>query len=317
MLSKIGARPSYGTILMELIRSNENVFALSGDLAGSSGLGRMLHAMPNRLINTGIAEQSLISISAGLAKEGLIPFASSFAPFITGRCFDFIRMNMGYMELNIKLVGLGGGVSMGELGHSHYGWEDIALLRSIPNITIIAPSDCGMIKKCLYAVAKTKSPTYIRLTNAPNVPIIYGEDFNFEIGKAITLKFGSEVALVATGSMVYVALQVAEVLSQEGISCSVLDLHTIKPLDEVAILHAFQSHKLVATIEEHSVIGGLGSAVAEFRTRQSCQTPQIMIGLPDAYGHTGTYHHQLEKYGLDAGQIAQAIQTKLHAKGNK
>lgn len=312
MLSKIGTRAAYGMFLMELIAKNENVFALSADLGGSSGLGRMREVMPHRFINTGIAEQSLISVSAGLAKEGLIPFASSFAPFITGRCFDFIRMNLGYMNLNVKLVGLGCGVGMGELGHSHYGWEDIALLRSIPNMTIICPSDCGMIKKCLYAAALRQSPTYIRLTNTLNVPIVYEEDFDFEIGKAITLKSGDDVALIATGSMVHTSLKAAEILEQNSISCSVIDLHTIKPLDEEAVLNACKSHKLIATIEEHSIIGGLGGAIAEFKARIGCDTRQIIIGLPDSYGHTADYSYQLEKYGLCATQIAQTIQSHFN-----
>ncbi len=251
-------------------------------------------------------------------------------------------MNLGYMNLNVKLVGLGCGVGMGELGHSHYGWEDIALLRSIPNMTIICPSDCGMIKKSLYAVALRQSPTYIRLTNTLNVPIVYEEDFDFEIGKAIRLKSGDDVALIATGSMVHTSLKAAEILEQNGISCSVIDfdfeigkairlksgddvaliatgsmvhtslkaaeileqngiscsvidLHTIKPLDEEAVLNACKSHKLIATIEEHSIIGGLGGAIAEFKARIGCDTRQIIIGLPDSYGHTADYSYQLEK----------------------
>lgn len=312
MLSKIGTRAAYGTILMQLMSENGDVFALSADLGGSSGLGRMRESMPHRFINTGIAEQSLIAISAGLAKEGLIPFASSFAPFITGRCFDFIRMNLGYMNLNVKLVGLGCGVGMGELGHSHYGWEDIALLRTIPNMTIIAPSDCGMVKKCLYAAAKTLSPTYIRLTGTLNVPIVYEEDFSFEIGKAIGLRSGSDVALIATGSMVHSSLKAAEILEQGGVSCSVIDFHTIKPLDSQAVIEACQSHRLIATIEEHSIVGGLGGAIAECKAKYGCETRHIIIGLPDCYGHTGDYGYQLEKYGLGATHIAQTIQHHLN-----
>ena len=229
--ARLGPRATYGLVMNELVQKNENVYVLSADLGGSSGLQRLIKAYPERYYNVGIAEQNLIGVAAGMAKEGLIPFASSFAPFITMRCCDQIKMNMGYMQLNIKTVGLGSGISMSDLGNSHYGIEDIAIMRAIPNIVVLSPADCSEVAKCVFAAAEHNGPVYIRLTGVPGAPVVYKEDFDFQIGKANILKEGKDFALVATGSMVATALKVSECLAERGICCTVVDMHTIKPLD--------------------------------------------------------------------------------------
>lgn len=305
--SRIGSRGTYGLAMLQLVKDNERVYALTADLGGSSGMQRLMAAYPERFLNVGIAEQNLIGFASGLAKEGIIPFASSFAPFITLRCLDQIKMNLGYMKQNVKLVGLGSGFGMGELGNSHYGLEDVAVLRSIPNMTIIEPADCSAIIKSVYAAAEYDGPVYIRLTGATNVPVVYKEDFDFEIGKSICLREGEDVAIIATGSMVSVSVEAAKHLEVDGISCSVYDMHTVKPLDENLLKYLAEENIPVVTIEEHSVVGGLGSAVSEYYSIKGVSIHQKIIGVPDKYGKTASYSFQLGRYGLTSTALKDNI----------
>lgn len=309
--SRLGPRAVYGMAMLELMQKNERVYALSADLGVSSGLQRVMKAYPQRYLNTGIAEQNLIGVSAGLAKEGLVPFASSFAPFITLRCADQVRMNMGYMHLNMKTVALGSGVSMSSLGNSHYGNEDLAFMRSIPGMTILSPADCGQLTQAVYAAAEWDGPVYIRLTGEPNMPIVYEESGAYEIGRATVLKKGKDVTLIATGSMVALALETADTLKTKGIEAGVIDMHTLKPLDTGCLDDVCGSSKLLATIEEHGKIGGLGSAVAEYVAQMDQRAPLLMFGIPDRYMKAGDYSYMLEQSGLTVEHIVSAVCDKL------
>jgi transketolase len=305
--SRLGSRGVFGQAILALAESTPDLMVLSADLGNSSGLDRFKKAYPSQFLNVGIAEQNLIGVAAGLAKEGLNVFATSFAPFLSMRASEQIRMNMGYMNLPVKAVAIGSGVSMAYLGNSHYGIEDAAVMRAIPNMTVVSPADCMEIVKCVFAAAKFDGPLYIRLTGAPNNPMVYQEDYEFEIGKAITLREGTDITIVANGTMVYESLEAAKLLEAQGVSATVVNMHTIKPLDTAVLDKAIKSSKLIVTVEEHSVIGGLGSAVAEYKAGFRNAPAQVIIGLPDLFGKTAEYRYLLDKYGLVAAQIAQKI----------
>jgi transketolase len=309
--SRLGSRAVYGQALLEIAHSAPKVIAISADLGNSSGLDRFKSSFPDRFVNVGIAEQNMIGVAAGLAKEGFNVFASSFAPFISLRAGEQIRMNLGYMQHNVKAVGIGSGLSMGFLGNSHFGTEDLAVMLSIPNLTVIAPSDTTEVVKVIEQCAMTVGPMYIRLTGAPGDPLVNKTNYDFTIGKAISLREGSDVSLIASGSMVHVALSAAEILASVGISASVTNLHTLKPLD---LEHLNSLHKKGApiyTIEEHSVVGGLGSVVSSYLSEKRNPTPVIKIGLPDAYGETGDYSFLKNKYGLNGVAISERVKSEL------
>jgi transketolase len=307
--SRIGSRGVFGQAILAMAESNPEMMVLSADLGNSSGLDRFKKTFPQQFLNTGIAEQNMIGIAAGLAKEGYNVFATSFAPFITMRAAEQVRMNLGYMGLNVKAVGIGSGVSMAFLGNSHYGIEDAAVMRSIPNLTVVSPADCAEIFKTVDAAMRFKGPMYIRLTGAVGNPPVYFEDYDFEIGKAIFLNQPADITFVATGSMVHESLEAAKILREEGISAGVVNMHTIKPLDTVALDEIFLRSKVVVTIEEHSVIGGLGSAVSEYKAALRNSPPQLILGLPDQFDVSGDYKFLLDFHGLVASKIA--IKAKL------
>ena len=265
----MGSRAVFGQAALSAGEKNPNLMMVSGDLGDSSGLARFKNTFPDRFINIGIAEQNMIGVAAGLAKEGHNVFATSFAPFITLRSGEQIRMNLGYMELNVKAVAIGSGISMAFLGNSHYGLEDTAVMRSIPNLTIVCPADCAEIVKVVHAAAEFNGPMYIRLTGAVGNPPVYTEEYDFQIGKSITLREGTDITIFAIGSMVYESLEAAKILDGLGISSKVVNMHTLKPCDYDVIDQAISSSKAIITVEEHSVIGGLGSVVAEYKTQFS------------------------------------------------
>jgi len=309
--SRLGSRATYGQAILMLAEKLENLIVLSADLGNSSGLDRFKATYPDKFLNIGIAEQNMIGVAAGLAKEGSVVFASSFAPFITMRAAEQVRMNMGYMDLNIKTVAIGSGVSMSFLGNSHFGLEDAAIMRSIPNMTVVSPADCAEIVKTVFAAAEYPHPMYIRLTGAVGFPVVYEDDYDFQIGKAVEIKSGTDVSIVATGSMVYESLEAAKILQEEGISVSVLNMHTIKPLDTKALDILISKGKTIFTIEEHSITGGLGSAVAEYISSIPNSPVVNRIGLPDEFVITAEYRYILEKYGLVGSQIANTIKQKI------
>jgi len=306
--AKMGSRAMYGQAILALANDTKKDFmVLSADLGRSSGLGRFMETHANRFRNVGISEQNMIGIAGGLAKEGFVVFASSFAPFISMRASEQVRMNMGYMGLNVKAVALGSGVAMGFLGNSHYGLEDVAVMRSIANMTVISPADCSEILKTIYAAVEFNGPVYIRLTGDSNTTFVYEEDYEFQIGKAVTLRAGHDLTIIAAGTMVHESIEAAEILEVQGISATVLNMHTIKPLDLVALDKAFSTTKLIVTVEEHSVVGGLGSAVAEYKTSIPNAPPQLILGLPDHFGSVGEHRFLLEQYGLVSSKLAERI----------
>lgn len=303
----MGSRGVFGQAILSLAETKKNLMILSADLGSSSGLSRFKNTYPDQFINVGISEQNMIGVAAGLAKEGSVVFATSFAPFIAMRASEQIRMNMGYMNLNIKAVAIGSGVAMSFLGNSHYGIEDASIMRSIPNLTVVSPADCVEIVKTVFAAAEYEGPIYIRLTGEANNPIVYKEDYSFEIGKAITLCEGSDITIIANGTMVYESLEAAKLLQLQGLFATVVNMHTIKPLDTSVIDKAVASSKVIVTVEEHSVIGGLGGAIAEYKTTLRNAPPQLIIGLPDKFGKVGEHRYLLEKHGLTAKQMADRI----------
>ena len=306
MWSRLGSCGAYGLAAMELPELDSQMVACTADLCFYSGLERFRQKYPDRLYNVGIAEQNLVGIAAGLAKEGFHPFVSTYASFCCTRALDQVRTNMGYMQLPIRLVGLTAGLSVGILGATHMSIEDIAIMRAIPNITVISPADCTETVKATLALAEYNQPVYLRLTGGMNAPIVYQEDYAFEIGKAITLREGKDIAVVACGSMVAVALEVADKLKLMDVSASVINMHTIKPLD-TDCLDALKAYKRIVVIEEHSVIGGLGSAIAEYVCGKVDFPPLQCIGLSDTYPHAANYDTLLKRCGLTADDICRII----------
>lgn len=310
-LSMLGSRGAFGTALTDTARANEKIVALSADLCNTSGLDRFKNEFPDRFTNVGIAEQNLIGVAAGLADSGMIPFATTFANFATLRACEFVRHFMGYMTSNIKLVGLAGGFGMELFGNTHYGVEDIAAIRSIPNITILSPADGLEIVKCVEAATNHVGPVYIRLTGIMNAPIVYKTDFDFSIGKAIIHDAEGDIVLIATGLVLKNALDAAKKLEKDGVKVSVVDMHTIKPLD-TSTLDFFSGRKIVITIEEHSRLGGLGTSVSEYYSELSTRTPQVIrMGTKENYTKAGSYAYKIKEMGLDAESIEAKIRSLL------
>ena len=292
--SRLGSCGAFGQAALVLPEVEPRTVILTADLCSFSGLERFKGQYPDRLYNVGIAEQNMVGIAA------------TYATFASMRSADQVKVNMGYMGLPIKLVGLTAGFSVGVLGPTHMSLEDLAIMRALPNVVILSPADCTATVKATIAAAGIDAPVYLRLTGSMNNPIVYKEDFDFEIGKAIELRQGDDVAIIATGSMVHCALKAAEHLEAMGISASVLDMHTIKPLDITAV-EAACKRKLLVTVEEHSIIGGLGSAVAEKLALKTIHPPHLIIGAPDVYPHAGDYVNLLDSCGLTPDKVAGKI----------
>lgn len=312
--SRLGSRAIFGQAVHYLAgRTKKDLMVLSADLGRSSGLARFKSDFPDKFVNVGISEQNLIGVAAGLAKEGAVVFATSFSPFIGMRASEQVRMNLGYMNLNVKAVALGAGFSMGYLGNSHYGLEDCAVMRSIPNMTVVSPADCGEIFKTVLAASEFNGPMYIRLTGETNNPVVYENDYDFQIGKAITLKESdnTDVTIICAGTMVYHSLQAAKILESNGVNVTIVNMHTIKPLDTEVIGKAILTSKLIVTVEEASIIGGLGSAIAEYKAGFAKAPPQVILGIPDAFGPVGEHLYLLQKYGLTGEGIANTVLNKL------
>lgn len=310
MWSRLGMCGAYGIAMCEIAEDNEEIVACTADLTFFSGLDRFSKKFENRFFNVGIAEQNLVGVAGGLAKEKFNPFVSTYASFAVTRALDQVRTNMGYMKLPIKLIGLTSGFSVGILGVTHMSIEDIAIMRSIPNITIISPADTMEAIKVIWELANYNKPAYVRLTGPMNCPIIYDEDYKFEIGKAIKLVEGNDVAIVSCGTVVSNCIKAAELLKEHGVSATVVNMHTIKPLDK-EMLNSLKAYKLIVTVEEHSVIGGLGSAVAEYVVGER-GFPQIEImGIEDCYSKAGDYEFLISKNKLDEKSIAERILNKL------
>ncbi|WP_300329387.1 transketolase family protein [Fusobacterium sp.] len=307
---KKATREAYGEALAELGKINENVVVLDADLSGSTKTSSFKKVFPERHINVGIAEADLVGTAAGLATCGKTVFASTFAMFEAGRAFEQIRNTVAYPKLNVKLAPTHAGISVGEDGGSHQSVEDIALMRSIPGMVVLSPADATETKKMVFAAAEYDGPVYIRMGRL-GVPVLFDEEtYDFQIGVANTLKDGKDVTIAATGLMTYEALKAAEELEKEGISVRVINVGTIKPLDGETILKAAQETKFIVTAEEHSVIGGLGSAVSEFLSEVH-PTKVKKVGIYDKFGQSGTGNELLEKYELTAAKLISVIKENL------
>ena len=303
-VKKIATRDSYGNTLVELAAEHEDIIVLDADLAGATKTGIFKKAYPERHFNCGIAEADLIDVSAGLSTMGFVPFCSTFAMFASGRAFEQVRNTLGYPHLNVKVCASHGGISVGEDGASHQCCEDFALMRSIPGMVVMCPSDDVEARAAVKAAYAYKGPVYMRLGRAA-VPVVHDEkDFSFAIGRAEVLREGKDVAVVATGLMVAEALKAAELLSEEGIHARVINVCTIKPLDEETILAAARECGCVVTCEEHSIIGGLGEGVCSLLS-EKCPTPVRRVGVNDVFGHSGPAAELLREFGLCGEHIAE------------
>ncbi|MBQ3482730.1 MAG: transketolase family protein [Clostridia bacterium] len=311
MADKIATREGYGKALVELGEKYDFV-VLDADLAAATKTGMFRKKFPERHFNCGIAEGNMMSVAAGLAAAGKIPFASTFAMFAAGRAFEQIRNSIGYPGLNVKIGATHAGTTVGEDGATHQCNEDIALMRTIPGMTIINPADAVEARAAVEAALLHKGPVYMRFGRYA-VPVINGEGYKFELGKGITLKEGNDVTLVATGLMVSMALEAAETLKAEGICARVINIHTIKPLDTELILKAARETGALVVAEEHSVIGGLGSAVAE-TVSAAYPVPVLRVGVEDTYGRSGTVPALLEAYGLTPANIVAKAKAALAMK---
>ena len=309
-VKKIATRESYGNALVELGKEKENLVVLDADLAGATKTGIFKKAFPERHIDCGIAESNMMGIAAGLSTTGLVPFASSFAMFAAGRAFEQIRNSIGYPHLNVKIGATHAGISVGEDGATHQCNEDIALMRTIPGMTVIVPSDDVEAKAAVKAAYEMDGPVYLRFGRLA-VPVINdNEDYKFEIGKGVTLRKGKDVTIVATGLCVSSALDAAELLKVEGIDAKVINIHTIKPLDKELIVAAAKETGQIVTVEEHSVIGGLGGAVSEALSEEY-PVPVKRIGVNDQFGYSGPATALVEKFGLDGKGIAESVKEIL------
>jgi transketolase len=306
------ARKAITETLLALGRENDRIFALASDSSGSVTLKDFARELPNQYVECGIAEQNAVGIAAGLAAGGLIPFVCGPASFYSTRAAEQVKVDVAYSHTNVKIIGVSGGVSYGPLGGTHHSVQDIAFMRAVPGLQVILPADANSAAAMTRSLVASTEPAYVRVGRG-DVEDIYPADVAFEIGKAIPLRQGSDLAIIACGEMVYPALKAAEILSQEGISALVFDMHTIKPLDEAAVLAAADTGRII-TVEEHSIHGGLGSAVAEL-VCQRHPVPMRILGLPDETLYTGTNQQVFAHYGLTPGGIAHAARELLSWKG--
>lgn len=311
-MESMATRDAYGKALVELGKINKDIVVLDADLSKSTKTEKFSKEFPDRFFNIGIAEQNLIGCAAGFAACGKIPFASSFAVFATGRAYDQIRNSIGYTNLNVKIAASHAGLTVGEDGGSHQMLEDIALMRAVPGMTVLVPADGEETRQAIFKAAEYKGPVYIRL-GRPKVPAIFDTNYQFEIGKAVVVREGSDVSLMATGIMVGEALKAAQELETLGISAGVVNISTIKPIDVDTITMQARKTGAVVTCEEHNMFGGLGSAVAEVLV-ENYPAPMKRVAVNDVFGQSGKPAELLDKYGLTAKEIIKAAQEVIAKK---
>ena len=312
MADKVATRDAYGKALLVLGAENPNVVVLDADLSKSTKTADFGKTYPERFFNMGIAESNLMGTAAGLAAAGKIPFASTFAIFAVGRAFEQIRNSIAYPKLNVKIAATHAGITVGEDGGSHQAIEDVAIMRAVPNMVVLVPADGEETRQVILAAAKYVGPVYIRMGRLA-VPLLFGEDYRFEIGKANVLREGTDVAIMANGVMVSMALEAAVELAAEGISASVVNVASVKPLDEETIVRIAKQTKAVVTAEEHNIIGGLGGAIAEVLGEKQ-PTPMVRVGLKDTFGESGRPQELLEKFGLTKAALVKAVHEVLAKK---
>ena len=313
MGNRIATREAYGKALVKLSELNKDVVVLDADLSKSTKTADFKAVAPERFINIGIAESNMMGVAAGLSTCGKIPFASTFAMFAAGRAFEQIRNSICYPKLNVKVCATHAGLTVGEDGATHQSIEDISLMRSIPNMTVINPADAVETEAAILAVAEYNGPCYVRLGRLAVSVINDSESYKFEIGKGVTLAQGNDVTIVATGIMVELALEAKDILSKEGINARVINIHTIKPIDKDLLIKAAKETKAIVTAEEHSIIGGLGSAVAEIVTEE-CPVPVLKVGIKDTFGESGKPNELLKAYGLTVEAIVEHSKKAISLK---
>ncbi|WP_350345095.1 transketolase family protein [Proteinivorax tanatarense] len=311
-MKEMATREAYGNALVELGEKNKDIVVLDADLSKSTKTAGFGERYPDRFFNIGIAEADLVGTAAGLAAAGKIPFASTFAIFATGRAYDQVRNSVCYPRLNVKLAATHAGITVGEDGATHQALEDIALMRAIPNMTVVVPADGIEAKQAIEVAAEYDGPMYIRLGRS-KVPVLNEDSYKFELGKGVVLKEGNDVTIIATGIMVGEALKAAKELKADGVDAEVINIHTIKPLDKELLISSATKTKAVVTAEEHNVMGGLGSAVSEVLS-QNQATPMEMVGVNDTFGESGTPQSLLEKYGLTADVISDKVRKVIKKK---
>ncbi len=314
MVEEVSLRDAYGETLVELGKENPDIVVLDADLSRSTMTQSFGREFPQRFFDCGIAEQNMIGIAAGLAAAGKIPFTSTFAVFAPGRCFDQMRMSIAQPKLNVKLVVTHGGITVGEDGTSHQSIEDLSLICSLPGFTVIVPADAIEAVQAIRMAAASYGPFYIRLCR-PKVPLVYQDNYRFNLGKAVTMRRGKDATIIAIGLMVRSALEAADSLKKEGVDCGVLSMPTLKPIDQAAIIKAAVDTGAIVTVEEHLEHGGLGSFVAQVVARHQ-PVPMEFVAIKDTYAKSGKPAELLQRYGLTAKDIEQAVRAVLKRKGS-
>ncbi len=310
--STIGPRATFGTSALEFVKEYKDLMIITCDVSTSAGLDRFRKTYSENYLDLGIAEQNMIGVAAGLASEGYNVVTTTFAPFQVARCCEHIKVNAGYMKQKISMVGIASGLILGNLGYTHCCIEDIGILRSIPNIQIISPADCLETIKAFEACLKSDTSSYIRLTGGSNNPIVYQKDYNFRIGKSVKIIDGSDISIFCNGAMVSECIKASKILGDKKIKASVINMHTVKPIDEEAIFNELKKSKLIVSVEEHNIIGGLGSAISECIVKFKNSTPMLKIGIDDYYSKGGSYNYLKDLYGLTAEKIVDSIENKIN-----
>lgn len=310
-LSQIGMRGAFGQLINKMARDNPNIMVLSADLGMTSGLSQFMENFPEQFLNVGIAEQNMIGIATGMSLKGYRVFVTSFAPFATARCLEQIRVNLGEMKVPVTVVGIASGFEIEQFGNSHYGFDDISYMRSISEMTVLSPADTTELAKMMLALLDYDKPAYLRLTKMSRKGLIYKENYDYTMGKANILKDIGDITIIATGSIVHTALQAASEIEEVlRVSCGVIDLHTIKPIDKMTIRNVAEHSLLMVTLEEHILAGGLGSAVAEIMSTHRHRSCLYCIGVADVHPYVGDYEYLLKAYGLDKDSVTKQICEK-------
>jgi|TARA_B100001540_G_scaffold284486_1_gene276829 transketolase len=314
MWSIIGPRATVGLAALDLAKNIKNLMVLTCDVSTSAGLDRYRKTFPEKYLDLGIAEQNMIGVAAGLASENFKVITTTFAPFQTMRCCEQIKVNLGYMKQKVCMIGIASGLVLGNLGYTHCCIEDIGILRSIPNLTIISPADSLETVKAIESALNHNQSVYIRITGSANNPMVYKKDYSFEIGKSLTMKEGEDVVIFSSGSMVSESIEASTQLEKENIKCKVVNVHTIKPINSKEIINHIKNKKLILTVEEHNIIGGLGSAISEIISSIEIKAKLVRLGINDQYDKGGSYNYLKDKNGLNFKKIVYDILKNLNVK---
>ena len=309
--SIVGSRATFGLISLDLIKREKDLMIVTADVSTSAGLDKFRKNYPDNFVDVGISEQNMIGVATGLSRMNFKVFTTTFSPFQVLRCCEQIKVNLGYMKDKITMVGLASGLVLGPLGFTHCSIEDIGVLRSIPNLAIVSPADSLETAKSVYASINYKGSVYIRLTGGAPNPIVYNEDYKFTIGKGILINRGEKIAIIANGAIVHNCIKASEELKKENINPTIINMHTVKPIDQDLILKETKNCKYIFTVEEHNIIGGLGSAVADVITNLNLKPKLIKLGIDDQYPKAGSYNYLKDKFNLSTNGIFNTIKKEI------